>query len=62
MLTPRALRVWARPVAAACSRYSTMATPFKIEILPKDAGLLGMKLGSEEASKVSELLQRDLEV
>lgn len=39
-----------------------MATPFKIEILPKDAGLLGMKLGSEEASKVSELLQRDLEV
>ncbi|RSL53076.1 hypothetical protein CEP54_010578 [Fusarium duplospermum] len=38
-----------------------MATPFKIEILPKDAGLLGLKLGSEEALKVSELLQRDLE-
>ncbi|KAL2676747.1 hypothetical protein Neosp_010512 [[Neocosmospora] mangrovei] len=38
-----------------------MATPFKIEILPKDAGLLGMKLGSEEALKVTELLQRDLE-
>lgn len=39
-----------------------MATPFRIEILPKDAGLLGMKLGDKEASKVSELLQRDLEV
>jgi hypothetical protein len=39
-----------------------MATPFKIGILPKDAGLLGMKLGSEEALKVTELLQRDLEV
>ncbi|RSM14191.1 hypothetical protein CDV31_005527 [Fusarium ambrosium] len=38
-----------------------MATPFKIQILPKDAGLLGLKLGSEEALKVSELLQRDLE-
>ncbi|KAM0435148.1 hypothetical protein ACHAPT_003238 [Fusarium lateritium] len=38
-----------------------MATPFKIQILPKDTGLLGLKLGDEEASKVSELLQRDLE-
>ncbi|RSL39726.1 hypothetical protein CEP53_013855 [Fusarium sp. AF-6] len=38
-----------------------MATPFKIQILPKDSGLLGLKLGGEEALKVSELLQRDLE-
>ncbi|KAF4978016.1 hypothetical protein FZEAL_5541 [Fusarium zealandicum] len=38
-----------------------MATPFQIQIGPRDAGLLRMKLGEDEASKVSDLLQRDLE-
>ncbi|KAM5342645.1 hypothetical protein ACJ41O_013611 [Fusarium nematophilum] len=38
-----------------------MATPFQIQVGPKDAGLLGMKLGDDAASKVSDLLQKDLE-
>ncbi|KAF4464071.1 hypothetical protein FALBO_9102 [Fusarium albosuccineum] len=38
-----------------------MATAFKIHVEPKDAGLLGMKLGENEASKVTELLQKDVE-
>ena len=39
-----------------------MATPFKIDVEAKDAGLLGFKLGTKEAAKVTELLQTDLEV
>ncbi|KAK7403241.1 hypothetical protein QQX98_011013 [Neonectria punicea] len=38
-----------------------MATPFKIDVQAKDAGLLELKLGNDEAAKVSELLQKDLE-
>ncbi|KAF4959830.1 hypothetical protein FGADI_1333 [Fusarium gaditjirri] len=38
-----------------------MATPFKIQLEPQNSGLLGMKLGQSEASKATELLQKDLE-
>lgn len=39
-----------------------MATPFKIKVEPQNSGLLGLKLGENEASKVTDLLQKDLEV
>jgi hypothetical protein len=39
-----------------------MATPFKIQLEPQNSGLLGMKLGQSEASKATDLLQKDLEV
>ncbi|SPJ73300.1 related to HypA-like protein [Fusarium torulosum] len=38
-----------------------MATPFKIKVEPQNSGLLGLKLGENEASKVTDLLQKDLE-
>ncbi|KAF4446249.1 hypothetical protein F53441_10091 [Fusarium austroafricanum] len=38
-----------------------MATPFKIQVEPQNSGLLGLKLGQSEASKVTDLLQRDLD-
>ncbi|KAF4445168.1 hypothetical protein FACUT_137 [Fusarium acutatum] len=38
-----------------------MATPFKIQLEPQNSGLLGMKLGQSEASKATDLLQKDLE-
>ncbi|KAH7152447.1 hypothetical protein B0J13DRAFT_522738 [Dactylonectria estremocensis] len=37
------------------------ATPFRIDVEPKQSGLLGLKLGHEEAAKVTELLQHDLD-
>ncbi|KAF6526411.1 hypothetical protein HZS61_009455 [Fusarium oxysporum f. sp. conglutinans] len=39
-----------------------MATPFKIQLEPQNSGLLGMKLGQSEASKATDLLQKDLEI
>ena len=39
-----------------------MATAFKIQINPNHAGLLGYKYEEAAAAKLSELLQRDLEV
>lgn len=39
-----------------------MASPFKIHVQPQDSGLLGLKLGDNEAIKVSELLQQDVDV
>lgn len=63
MLSRQAWRVFARPRLGIVSRnYAIMATPFRIDVEPKDAGLLGLKLGNDEAAKVSELLQKDLEV
>ncbi|KAH6892174.1 hypothetical protein B0T10DRAFT_483226 [Thelonectria olida] len=47
--------------AAAYKSYATMTTPFNIHVEAKDAGLMGLKLGTEEAAKVTELLQTDLE-
>lgn len=46
----------------ASRTYAAMATPFRIDVEAKDSGLLGLKLGNEEAAKVTELLQKDLEV
>ncbi|KAL7769573.1 hypothetical protein ACKLNR_000957 [Fusarium oxysporum f. sp. zingiberi] len=59
MLARSSLRVFARPTTRI--RYSTMATPFKIQLEPQNSGLLGMKLGQSEASKATDLLQKDLE-
>lgn len=39
-----------------------MATPFQIQVEPQNSGLLGFKVGQSEASKVTDLLQKDLEV
>ena len=39
-----------------------MATPFKIQVQPQNSGLLELKQGQNEASKVTDLLQKDLEV
>ncbi|RBR15124.1 uncharacterized protein FIESC28_07440 [Fusarium coffeatum] len=39
-----------------------MATPFKIQVEPQNSGLLELKQGQNEASKVTDLLQKDLEV
>ena len=39
-----------------------MATPFKIQVESQNSGLLGLKQGQNEASKVTDLLQKDLEV
>ncbi|KAF5018715.1 hypothetical protein F66182_9299 [Fusarium sp. NRRL 66182] len=39
-----------------------MATPFKIHVEPQNTGLLGLKLGESEASTVTDLLQKDLEI
>jgi hypothetical protein len=44
------------------NRYSTMATPFQIQVEPQNSGLLELKLGQSEASRVTDLLQKDLEV
>jgi hypothetical protein len=57
-------RVFVRPTSRITNlteRYSTMATPFKIQVEPHNSGLLGMKVGQTEASKVTDLLQKDLE-
>jgi hypothetical protein len=61
MWTRAGLRVFARPTAKI-KRYSTMATPFNIKVEPQNSGLLGLKLGKNEASKATDLLQKDLEV
>jgi hypothetical protein len=39
-----------------------MATPFQIQVDSQNSGLLGLKVGQSEASKVTDLLQKDLEV
>jgi hypothetical protein len=39
-----------------------MATSFQIQVEPQNSGLLELKLGQSEASKVTDLLQKDLEV
>jgi uncharacterized UBP type Zn finger protein len=39
-----------------------MATPFKIQVESQNSGLLELKQGQDEASKVTDLLQKDLEV
>jgi hypothetical protein len=41
---------------------STTSTPYKIDISPDNTGLLGLKQTDEASKKVSELLQKDLEV
>jgi hypothetical protein len=38
-----------------------MATPFQIQVDSQNSGLLGLKVGQSEASKVTDLLQKDLE-
>ncbi|KAF4953460.1 hypothetical protein FSARC_12383 [Fusarium sarcochroum] len=38
-----------------------MATSFKVHVEPQNSGLLGLKLGQSEASKVTDLLQKDLD-
>jgi hypothetical protein len=38
-----------------------MATPFKIQVESQNSGLLELKQGQNEASKVTDLLQKDLE-
>ncbi|KAF4998487.1 hypothetical protein FGRMN_3106 [Fusarium graminum] len=38
-----------------------MATSLKVHVEPQNSGLLGLKLGQSEASKVTDLLQKDLE-
>lgn len=60
-----ARRVFARPtvpITRLTNRYSTMATPFKIQVEPQNSGLLELKQGQNEASKATDLLQKDLEV
>ncbi|KAL3589307.1 hypothetical protein FPOAC2_11471 [Fusarium poae] len=57
-------RVFVRPTSRTTSlvnRYSTMATPFQIQVDSQNSGLLGLKVGQSEASKVTDLLQKDLE-
>jgi hypothetical protein len=44
------------------SMTSTTSTPYKIDISPDNTGLLGLKQTDEASKKVSELLQKDLEV
>lgn len=61
MWTRTGLGVFARRTTRI-TRYSTMATPFKIKVEPQNSGLLGLKLSENEASKVTDLLQKDLEV
>ncbi|KPM38382.1 hypothetical protein AK830_g8198 [Neonectria ditissima] len=62
MLSRQTWRVLTKPRLSTISRnYAAMVTPFRIDVKPKDAGLLGLKLGKDEAAKVSELLQKDLE-
>lgn len=61
MWTRAGLGVFARRTTKV-TRYSTMATPFKIKVEPQNSGLLGLKLDQNEASKVTDLLQKDLEV
>ena len=39
-----------------------MATPYHVRVQPADAGLLAFSLEDSSARKVSELLQKDLEV
>lgn len=41
---------------------STLITPYHIHISPDNTGLLGLKQTEEASKKVSELLQKDLEV
>lgn len=64
MMLRQTWRVFARPqLGIAYKNYATMAaTPFRIDVEPKQSGLLGLKLGNDEAAKVTELLQHDLEV
>ena len=40
----------------------TKGTPYQIHISPQNTGLLGVKQTESAARKVSELLQKDLEV
>ena len=65
MLARTTKRVVARPTirnTILINRYSTMATPFKIQVESQNSGLLELKQGQNEASKVTDLLQKDLEV
>lgn len=41
---------------------SATITPYKIHISPDNTGLLGLKQTEDASKKVSELLQKDLEV
>ncbi|KAF7546441.1 hypothetical protein G7Z17_g8437 [Cylindrodendrum hubeiense] len=62
MLSRQTWRVLARPKLGIASRtYAAMATPFRIDVEAKDSGLLGLKLGNDEAAKVTELLQKDID-
>lgn len=44
------------------SMASATITPYKIHISPDNTGLLGLKQTEDASKKVSELLQKDLEV
>lgn len=39
-----------------------MATPYHVQLGPNDTGILKYNHSDEEATKVSQLLQKDLEV